>query len=73
MSVGDLRRNIRLGLHETEPKHFNPPDPNNASSIEQDYDYILQFAFLIDRNGQIHVTVGSREQLSIIIGHPVMM
>lgn len=69
--VGDPRRNLFTpngpgGM----PKGFTPPDMDRAGTYDERYCDILQFAFLIDKQGHIHVTTGSHYELSGITGNP---
>jgi hypothetical protein len=71
MKFGDPRRNIYTPNGAGgKPQGFTPPDENNASSYMQNYCVVLQFAFLIDSSGKIHVTTGTVGELSAITGVP---
>jgi hypothetical protein len=70
MKVGDPTRNIITDIGGS-PKSYKPPDIDNASSYTNEYKHVLQFAFLVDENGVIHVTVGSTYNLSRVTGTPL--
>jgi hypothetical protein len=70
MKVGDPRRNIMVPLDTNKPVHFTPPDENNASTWMRNYTEILQFSFLVDAGGKVHVRTGSTSQLSTVTGKP---
>jgi len=70
MKAGDPRRNWKTPLDTNVPESFSPPDPDDAGSYERDYDPVFQFAFLVDRQGQIHVRPGSIPELRTVTGEP---
>ncbi len=70
MKVGDPRRNIRVPLDTNKPEHFKPPDENNASSWMREFTPILDFSFLVDVSGKVHVRTGSTSELSTVTGKP---
>lgn len=67
MKAGDPVRNIKTDIG-ANPAGFSPPDPNGASSYLKDFTAVLQFAFLVDEKGIIHVTVGTISNLSKVTG-----
>lgn len=68
--AGDPRRNIKTDFPGNSPAPYSPPDGNDAGSYSRNYCHVFQFAFLIDRNGRIHVTTGSTRELSKVTGRP---
>lgn len=71
MKYGDPRRNLYTPNGAGgKPTGFTPPDEGNASSYMQNYCVVLQFAFLVDSSGKIHVTTGTKAELSAITGVP---
>jgi hypothetical protein len=69
MKHGDPRRNIMTPMGG-EPVGYSPPDPDDASSWMRNYCDLIQIAFLIDRQGKVHVTTGSTKDLSKVAGSP---
>ena len=70
MKAGDSTRNIKTDI-DGSPAGYSPPDMDNASSYADDFRDVLQFAFLVDENGVIHVTVGTVYNLSRVTGTPL--
>jgi hypothetical protein len=70
MKVGDPTRNIKTDIGGS-PTGYSPPDIDNASSYTDDFRPVLQFAFLVDEKGVIHVTVGTVPNLSRVTGTPL--
>ena len=70
MKPGDPTRNIKTDIDGT-PAGYSPPDIDNASSYAEEFHDVLQFAFLVDENGVIHVTVGTTYNLSRVTGTPL--
>lgn len=70
MKTNDKRRNIKTPIGPGPPAGFVPPKVS-ASSWTQNYCPILQFAFLVDQNGKVHVTLGSTRELSAVTGSPM--
>ncbi len=68
----DARRNILTDNRTLQPTGFTPPVPGNSSTWMNLYSNIAQLAFLIDRHGGVHVTVGSTRQLSAVTGFPLL-
>ncbi len=73
MKYGSPDRNFITPLGGS-PKPYSPPDPDSAGSWTKDYPTdILQFNFLVDEKGVIHVRPGfaeSSRELSTITGKP---
>jgi hypothetical protein len=70
----DPRRNIRVPIGEGDPKGYSPPDgfdPHGGFGVFAEYCCSIQFAFLIDRNGRVHVTIGALKELSKVTGRPM--
>jgi hypothetical protein len=68
---GSPIRNILTPIGGT-PAGYDPSGTEkSASQYGEMYDDILQFAFLVDEKGVIHVTLGSRPNLSRVTGTPV--
>ncbi len=70
MSVSDPHRNLLTRFGADAPEYYRPPNPDSASSWEKEFADLLQFAFLIDQKGVVHVTWGSTAQLSRVTGKP---
>ena len=70
MKPCDPTRNIKTDIDGT-PAGYSPPDIENASSYADEFRDVLQFAFLVDENGVIHVTVGTTYNLSRVTGTPL--
>jgi hypothetical protein len=51
------------------PEDYAPPGGNSGYLKENHH--ILQFAFLVDDEGRVHVTVGTTKQLSKVSGSPL--
>ncbi|MBI4404673.1 MAG: hypothetical protein HY537_10950 [Deltaproteobacteria bacterium] len=71
MKPGDSLRNFMAFPNATTPIPYTPPDIENADSYQQEYVNVVQFFFLVDETGQLHVTVGFPQDLSKIVGFPV--
>lgn len=65
----DPRRNVVTDQVDLKPRHFTPRTAN-ASSWMLEYEPLLNIAFLIDKNGVIHVTYGYVNELSRVTGKP---
>jgi hypothetical protein len=71
MKPGSPTRNIRTPIGGT-PSGFDPSGTEaNANQFRDDNTEILQFAFLVDETGVIHVTVGTTSNLSRVTGTPM--
>ncbi len=70
MNPGSPTRNILTPLGGT-PAGYDPSGVEKPTQYAADYEDILQFAFLVDERGVIHVTVGGRLNLSHVIGTPL--
>jgi hypothetical protein len=70
MKPGDPTRNIKTDI-DGSPAGYTPPDVDVASSYADDFRPVLQFAFLVDEGGVIHVTVGTTYNLSRVTGTPL--
>jgi hypothetical protein len=70
IGVGDPLRNWLTPLDTNQPATFTPPDPTSASSWTDNYWSVIQFAFLIDAQGRIHVRLGTVRDLSTVTGRP---
>ena len=68
MKPGSATRNILTEVGG-KPKGYDPSGTGkSATQYEDSYKEILQFAFLVDEKGVIHVTVGSITTLSKVTG-----
>jgi hypothetical protein len=65
---GDPMRNYLTPLDTNQPRRYLPRDPHDATSYTQEFVQILQFAFLVDEHGVVHVRPGSAPQLSDVTG-----
>jgi hypothetical protein len=65
----DPRRNIVTYDDKLKPIGFRPPELDNASSWTDLFANVMQFAFLVDREGVIHVTFGTTHQLARVTGY----
>jgi hypothetical protein len=71
MKPGSPIRNILTPIGGT-PAGYDPSGTEkSANQYSDEYDYILQFAFLIDANGVVHVTIGTTSNLSRVTGTPL--
>jgi hypothetical protein len=71
MKPGSPTRNIRTPIGGS-PAGYDPSGQElSANQYDDEYDTILQFAFLVDETGVIHVTVSSFRQLSRVTGTPM--
>ncbi|MEL6813162.1 MAG: DUF4157 domain-containing protein, partial [Bacteroidota bacterium] len=71
MNLGSSIRNIRTPIGGN-PSGYSGPDKNDASSyVDDDYLHILEFTFLVDEKGVIHVSVGGINSLSRITNTPI--
>jgi hypothetical protein len=68
---GSPVRNIRT-LIGGAPAGYDPSGTEkSAAQWEDEYDEVLQFAFLVDQAGVVHVTVGTTINLSRVTGTPL--
>jgi hypothetical protein len=73
MNPGSPIRNILTPIGGT-PAGYDPSGTEkSASQYADEYDYILQFAFLVDENGVVHVTIGTTPNLSRVTGTPIKL
>ena len=71
MKDGSPIRNIRTPIGGT-PAGYDPSGTEkSADQWEDEYDEVLQFAFLVDQAGIVHVTVGTTVNLSRVTGTPL--
>jgi Domain of unknown function (DUF4157) len=71
MKPGSPTRNIRTPIGGT-PAGYDPSGTEkSANQYSDEYDTVLQFAFLVDETGVIHVTVGTTSNLSRVTGTPM--
>jgi hypothetical protein len=71
MKPGSPIRNILTPIGGS-PAGFDPSGvEESANQADKDFDEILQFAFLVDAKGVVHVTVGSTISLSRVTGTPL--
>ena len=69
MSPGSPARNILTPI--AGAPHGYSGSESNAHQFLDKYHHVLQFAFLVDGKGAIHVTVGSVKELSKVTGNPM--
>lgn len=71
MQPGSPTRNIRTLIGGT-PAGYDPSGKEkSANQYMDEYNIVLQFAFLVDETGVIHVTVGTTSNLSRVTGTPL--
>jgi hypothetical protein len=71
MKPGSPTRNIRTPIGGS-PAGYDPSGTEkSANQYSDEYSTILQFAFLVDEAGVIHVTVGTTSNLSRVTGTPM--
>ena len=71
MNFGSPTRNIRTPIGGS-PAGYDPSGTEkSANQYMDEYYSILQFAFLVDETGVIHVTVGTTPNLSRVTGTPM--
>lgn len=71
MQPGSPTRNIRTPIGGS-PAGYDPSGTEkSANQYADEYSTILQFAFLVDETGVIHVTVGTTFNLSRVTGTPM--
>jgi hypothetical protein len=71
MKPGSPTRNIRT-LVGGSPAGYDPSGTEkSANQYADEYYTVLQFAFLVDETGVIHVTVGTTTNLSRVTGTPM--
>ncbi len=71
MQPGSPTRNIRTLIGGT-PAGYDPSGKErSANQYMDEYNSVLQFAFLVDETGVIHVTVGTTSNLSRVTGTPL--
>jgi hypothetical protein len=71
MKAGSPTRNIRTLIGGT-PAGYDPSGiEKSANQYGDEYDTVLQFAFLVDETGCIHVTTGTTGNLSRVTGTPM--
>jgi hypothetical protein len=66
----DPRRNYFTPLETNKPVPFRAPQPNVASSYLNWSWHIMEFSFLVDNKGEVHIRPGSNEILSTVTGEP---
>jgi hypothetical protein len=64
----DPRRNILTPLDTNRPKPYKVP--KGKSDWTDEYINYLEFTFLVDQNGEVHVRPGTIAPLSTVIGRP---
>ena len=70
----DPRTNLFTPNGGTKAEEFTAPTKSDGSSFEDENNYqnkyclLLQFAFLIDKNGKIHVVPGTFDRLPAVTG-----
>jgi hypothetical protein len=64
----DPRRNILTPLDTNKPKPYKVP--KGKSDWTDEYINYLEFTFLVDQNGEVHVRPGTIAPLSTVIGEP---
>jgi hypothetical protein len=73
MKPGSPTRNILTPIAGT-PAGYDPSGvEKDANQYSDEYDDILQFAFLVDDRGVVHVTVGTIPNLSRVTGTPLKL
>lgn len=71
MNPGSPTRNIRTLIGGT-PAGYDPSGTEkSANQYTDEYATVLQFAFLVDETGVIHVTTGTTSNLSRVTGTPM--
>jgi hypothetical protein len=71
MKPGSPIRNILTPIGGT-PAGYDPSGTEkSANQYSDEFDYILQFAFLVDAKGVVHVTIGTTFNLSRVTGTPL--
>jgi hypothetical protein len=71
MKPGSPTRNIKTPVGGT-PSGFDPSGTEkDANQFRDDFTEVLQFAFLVDETGIIHVTTGTTSNLSRVTGTPM--
>ena len=71
LKLGSPTRNILTPIGGT-PAGYDPSNTEkSATQYNDEYDDVLQFAFLVDKAGVIHVTVGTTKNLSRVTGTPL--
>lgn len=66
--AGDPRRNYMTPLDGNCPAPYRPPSIRTAASTWREYDDVMLFSFLVDKSGQVHVSIGSIPELGAIAG-----
>ncbi len=65
----DPRRNYVTPFDTNVPKPYQLP--KGAKDYTDQYVHYLEFTFLVDENGEVHVRPGGRDPLSTITGAPI--
>jgi hypothetical protein len=75
MRSGSPRRNYFTPNATNKPEPFATPDLDKAPSYtigpNAPFIHVFEFGFLIDRNGEVHITPGSVREFSSFVGKPV--
>lgn len=72
VTPGSPVRNILTKVEDQTPQGYDPSGREvGPNQYRSDYCEILQFAFLVDPKGRIHVTVGTTWHLSRVTGSPI--
>jgi hypothetical protein len=71
MKYGSPTRNIRTPIGGTPAGHDPSGKETSANQYLDEYREVLQFAFLVDEAGVVHVTAGTVPNLSRVTGTPL--
>jgi hypothetical protein len=69
LAEGDLRRNHITPLDTNKPVPYATANPDSAF-FSPDYFTVLQFSFLVDAKGEVHIRTNSTDELSTVTGKP---
>jgi hypothetical protein len=65
---GDPRRNYKTPLATNKPDSYSPPKKDDVGSWMQTHHNIMQFSFLVDHKGEVHIRAGNPNVLSPVTG-----
>lgn len=69
IAPADPRRNIITPFDTNQPQSYHLP--KGSSRYTDHYIEYVEFSFLVDQKGEVHVRPGGRDPLSMITGKPV--
>ncbi|HZE70841.1 MAG TPA: DUF4157 domain-containing protein [Pyrinomonadaceae bacterium] len=69
LAAGDVRRNHITPLDTNKPVPYSTANSDSAY-FSPEYFTVLQFSFLVDAKGEVHIRTNSTDELSTVTGKP---